>query len=143
MTTAEFEVFKRMSRKEVASKYTKLLMEGHITAGQYDAILNKHSGLQPKTPTETIIEAFGGEVVEEKTQIVATKELSQTDRLYILMKDGQWHTNMEIMEEVYGSKHLGASRYSARVLDLKNRGHKVEFEWVDRKKNLNRYRLVL
>jgi len=49
-------------------------------------------------------------------------KISQTDRLYELLKDGEWHSTLEIMDIVYGIKHSGVCRIGARIGDLKKRG---------------------
>jgi len=47
--------------------------------------------------------------------------MSQTELLYNLLKDGQEHSTVEIMEKVYGGSHLGLARVSARIYDIKKK----------------------
>jgi hypothetical protein len=44
---------------------------------------------------------------------------TQKDRLYSLLKDGKWHTTIEIAKRVYGVNHAGICRVAARVNDLR------------------------
>lgn len=46
---------------------------------------------------------------------------SQTERLYELLSDGQWHSTVEILEKCYGSDRLGIARISARIYDIKKK----------------------
>lgn len=48
--------------------------------------------------------------------------MSQKDKLYNLLSDGQAHSTPEIAEIVYGNEHLGLSRVGARINDLVKRG---------------------
>jgi hypothetical protein len=48
-------------------------------------------------------------------------ELSQTDKLYNLLKNGQPVRTDAIMEAVYGNGHLGLARVGARIWDLKKK----------------------
>jgi hypothetical protein len=45
--------------------------------------------------------------------------MTQTERLYNLLKDGNPHRTDEILRIVYGSEHTGLARIGARVDDLK------------------------
>jgi hypothetical protein len=45
--------------------------------------------------------------------------MTQTERLYNLLKDGNPHRTDEILRVVYGSEHNGIARIGARVADLK------------------------
>jgi len=47
-------------------------------------------------------------------------KISQTEKLYTLLKDGRWHSTREILHIVYGSEHFGTARCGARINDLKN-----------------------
>ncbi len=46
--------------------------------------------------------------------------MSQTEKLYELLKDGRPHRTDEILRVVYGSSHNGIARIGARISDLKN-----------------------
>lgn len=53
--------------------------------------------------------------------------MSQTEKLYELLKDGQEHSTIEIMEKVYGGSHLGLARVGARIYDIKKKyGVRIE-----------------
>ena|ERR1700733_8898302 len=45
--------------------------------------------------------------------------MTQTERLYNLLKDGNPHRTDEILRVVYGSEHNGIPRIGTRVADLK------------------------
>lgn len=47
--------------------------------------------------------------------------MSQTDKLYNLLKSGRAYRTDEIMEQVYGNDHLGLARIGARIYDLKKK----------------------
>ena len=51
--------------------------------------------------------------------------MSQTQKLYNLLSDGNPHRTDEIMLVVYGANHLGLARVSARIHDLKMEGHNI------------------
>ena len=55
--------------------------------------------------------------------------MTQTERLYELLKEGKPHRTDEILLKVYGSAHNGIARISARVADLK------EGKWPGKFKN--------
>lgn len=60
-------------------------------------------------------------------------KLSQTDRLYNLLRSGPLRTDM-IQRKVYGSDKLGVARIAARIYDIKQK-YDVEIEsWRDPKK---------
>lgn len=48
--------------------------------------------------------------------------MSQTAKLYEVLKDGKPHRTDEIMAVVYGSSHLGLARVGARIWDLNHKG---------------------
>lgn len=57
--------------------------------------------------------------------------ISQTQKLYELLKDGKPHITSEIQRVVYGSEHLGLVRAGARIWDIK-REYGVEIKgWKD------------
>ena len=66
--------------------------------------------------------------------------MSQESRLLKLLSDGAWHDTPGILEEVYGSEHLGICRIGARIFGLKKKGFLIE----SRKKHgtIWEYRLV-
>jgi hypothetical protein len=45
--------------------------------------------------------------------------MTQTQKLYDLLKDGLPHRADEILRVVYGSEHQGIARIGARIADLK------------------------
>lgn len=47
--------------------------------------------------------------------------MSQTDKLYELLKDGEPKRVDEIFREVYGADHLGIARVGARIWDVKKK----------------------
>ena len=47
--------------------------------------------------------------------------MSQTDRLYNLLRSGQPYRTDMILSEVYGSEHLGIARIGARIADIKKK----------------------
>lgn len=47
--------------------------------------------------------------------------MSQTEKLLTLLRDFQWHSTDEILEKVYGGRHLGIARISARVWDAQKK----------------------
>lgn len=57
--------------------------------------------------------------------------MSQTQKLYELLSDEKPHITLEIMEVVYGSKHLGICRIASRISDLKKDGHNI-IGWKDK-----------
>jgi len=54
------------------------------------------------------------------------KATSQKQRLAEFLSDNEWHDTPSIVSSVYGNQHLGLSRLSARILDLKHDGHIIE-----------------
>jgi len=62
------------------------------------------------------------------------KNLSQTQRLYNLLKDGEPHSTVEIMRKVYGKDHLGLARVGARIYDIKKRHEGNIASWRDLKR---------
>lgn len=59
---------------------------------------------------------------------------SQKTRLLELLSDGQAHRTDNILQEVYGSEHLGLARIGARCYDLKREGKNI-IGWRDKDKN--------
>lgn len=58
--------------------------------------------------------------------------MSQTNKLYNLLSDGNPHRTDFIMKIVYGDGHLGLARVGARIWDIKNK-YDVEIEsWKDK-----------
>lgn len=55
---------------------------------------------------------------------------SQAERLLKFLSDGEPHSTVEILEQVYGGSHLGIARVGARIWDLKARGHDIT-GWKD------------
>lgn len=52
--------------------------------------------------------------------------MSQTDKLYELLKDGKPHSTIEIRRVVYGDEHLSMARIASRANDLRKRGYVIE-----------------
>jgi hypothetical protein len=71
-------------------------------------------------------------MTSKTTSTLPSMKLSQASRLLALLKDGQPHSTVEIMERVYGGSHLGLARVGARIYDLKNKGHEIR-GWKDEK----------
>lgn len=58
--------------------------------------------------------------------------MSQTQKLYNLLSDGKAYRTDDIVEKIYGSKHLGLARLSARIWDIKSK-YNIEIEsWKDK-----------
>ena len=58
--------------------------------------------------------------------------MSQTQKLYNLLSDGEPHRTDQIMKVVYGDSHLGLARVGARIWDIKSK-YNVEIEsWKDK-----------
>ena len=51
--------------------------------------------------------------------------MTQVDGSPELLKDLKQQNTVEILREVYGSKHLGIARRGARINDLKKLGHHI------------------
>lgn len=56
--------------------------------------------------------------------------MSQCDRLYLVLADGEKHSTPEILERVYGGSHLGLARVGARIHDLRKEGYEID-GWKD------------
>jgi len=56
--------------------------------------------------------------------------MSQKEKLFELLRDGEPHRTDEIVEKVYGDKRLSLSRVGARIHDLKIDGHNIT-GWKD------------
>lgn len=68
---------------------------------------------------------------------------SQTDRLYNLLKDGEPHNTLEIMDVVYGNDHLGLARVGARIFDTKRKYGVCIHSWPDRnKRSITWYQII-
>lgn len=52
--------------------------------------------------------------------------MSQVERLYNFLKDGQPHRTDDILIEVYGGDHLGLARVGARIWDIKKKYPNIE-----------------
>lgn len=57
--------------------------------------------------------------------------MSQLDRLYDCLYDGLPHRSDALLNDVYGSEHLGLARLAARVYDLKKRMNVQIKSWAD------------
>lgn len=58
--------------------------------------------------------------------------MSQTNKLYNLLSDGNPHRTDRILLEVYGGGHLGCARIGSRIFDVKQKFN-VEIEsWKDK-----------
>lgn len=67
---------------------------------------------------------------------------SQKIRLLKLLSDGKPHRTDNILQEVYGSEHLGLARVGARIWDLKQAGKNI-VGWKDENKQLYWYQLKI
>lgn len=63
---------------------------------------------------------------------------SQTERLWLLLCDGNPHRTDEILLRVYGSEHAGIARIGARIADVKKK-HDVEIRGYKDKQNPSLY----
>lgn len=59
---------------------------------------------------------------------------SQKIRLLQFLSDGQPHRTDQLLQEVYGSEHLGLARVGARIWDLKQEGKNIA-GWKDKDKS--------
>lgn len=57
--------------------------------------------------------------------------MSQIEKLYDELYDGQPHRSDELLKNVYGSEHLGIARLAARIYDLKKRMDVTIRSWPD------------
>lgn len=69
-------------------------------------------------------------------------KISQTEKLYHLLKDGKPHSTLNILENVYGSSHLGIARISGRIFDAKKK-YGVEIKSFRDEKNPTIYHYQL
>jgi hypothetical protein len=149
MTGEQLEQLRRMTPKEIMTKYTPLLLKGEIDKDAYEWLLSQGSKIDLQDPYGKKKHDWSKQDIEELTEQFQTthteviKGLSQKARLLILLKDGKWHTNKEIVKEVYGQDGRTYAHYQARVLDLKNDGHDIEGKWIDKKQGLYAYKLKI
>lgn len=68
--------------------------------------------------------------------------MSQTNKLLELLEDGAEHSTPEILEKVYGDEHLGLARVSARILDLRKKGHYITGRKDKDNKSIYWYQLI-
>ena len=68
--------------------------------------------------------------------------MPQTEKILKLLEDGQFHSTVEIMEKCYGSEHCGLARVSARVWDLKQKGHWIVGKRDPERKTVYWYKLI-
>ena len=68
--------------------------------------------------------------------------MSQAKKLLALLSDHQWHSTVDILEQVYGGSHLGIARIGARIWDLRNAGHEIEGKKHPENAAIYMYRLV-
>ena len=54
------------------------------------------------------------------------KKLSQTDRLYNLLSDGEPHSTVEILNKIYGVGHSGYANIHGRVTDVRRKYKPIE-----------------
>ena len=59
------------------------------------------------------------------------EKISQSERLYRLILDGQWHSTREILKIVYGDEHMGLARVGGRIYDVWDRygGRGIKCLW--------------
>ena len=69
--------------------------------------------------------------------------LSQKEKLYNLLKDGNPHRTDEIVAKVYGGEHLGLARVGARIWDLKRDGYEIKGEKDKQQPTLYYYQMIL
>lgn len=58
--------------------------------------------------------------------------MTQTQRLYAILRDGHPHRTDELVARVYGSRHAGLARVGARVLDVKKKYGVNVIGWHDK-----------
>jgi hypothetical protein len=68
-------------------------------------------------------------------------KLSQSKRLFNLLKDGKEHSTVEILEVVYGGSHTGLARVGARIKDLKDDGRDIDGYFKPGSRSVYWYRL--
>lgn len=64
--------------------------------------------------------------------------ISQTERLWSLLRDARPHRTDEILSVVYGSEHAGIARIGARIADVKKK-HNVNIKGHKDKQNPSLY----
>ena len=156
MNNAELKKLFAMSAIEVIKKYK--------TSPHLSAILTVWEKGQPQQEklisqmddAELITAVGGGKILKEgqlaikdiKTPPASTSEATEQDngknqksKLLNLLKDGEWHDTLEIMNEVYNiSEDKGIARIGARIYDLKQDGHEIESR--KKRKTIWEYRLI-
>ena len=71
-----------------------------------------------------------------------SKKISQSAKIFALLKDRKPHRTDEILRECYGSEHLGIARASGRIGEFRKEGYIIN-SWADKKvKSLWWYQLV-
>lgn len=59
--------------------------------------------------------------------------MTQTEKLFHLLRDQKPYRTDKILSQVYGSEHLGIARIAARIYDMKQQ-YNVEVDcWKDKK----------
>lgn len=130
-----------MTKADIMRKYFPALQNKLINAEQYKWLITQgcsdgpekemelKSG-KPNDEVQAIIDAFGGRETPGATATTHTepaKGTTQKQRLLNLLRDGEWHTTIEILHTVYGQEgDKGIARAGARIWDLKADGYQIE-----------------
>jgi hypothetical protein len=82
-----------------------------------------------------------GTTGRQSTEGGRTQDKSQKQKILEILSDGEWHTNIEIMQRVYDVSQGGYCNYKARIDELRNEHHNIpNAEKVGGK--VYRYRLI-
>jgi biotin operon repressor len=146
MTKEQLAQLKKMTRSQIARKYTPLRTKGVITHAQYMYLMSQASDKTEQTQIDTAVEIykheFGGvEVSDQTTHTDKAVGKTQKARLLNLLMDGKWHDTNDIMLRVYRvDDKVGRCAIPQRIYDLRKEGHAIEKAHI--KSNLYKYRLI-
>jgi hypothetical protein len=70
-------------------------------------------------------------------------KISQTERLYNLLSDGEPHSTVEILNRIYGVDHAGYANIHGRITDIRKKYHLniINFK-DDNTKTLTYYQII-
>jgi len=72
-----------------------------------------------------------------------SEKISQINRLYDLLLDGNSHSTNEIQEKIYGREHLGYANIHGRITDIRKKyGVKIINFKDDKIKSLSYYQIL-
>lgn len=69
-------------------------------------------------------------------------QLSQTERLINVLRDGKKHTVPELIKRVYKLNTPASARLSARIFDLRRKGYEINSDAVKGRANIWWYQLT-